>query len=201
MTQPDFAGAQQHALGRLAQELAPDLFFHSLAHTRDDVLPAVERLAPMEGVEGTALQLLRTAACYHDIGFIERRIDHEFVSVRIATETLPQFGFLPEQIEVIGGIIMATRLPQSPHNLLEELMADADLDSLGRSDFFSRSDALRAELAAYGSHSSDEQWYSRLLQLLQEHRYFTNAARTLHSAQKQENIAAATRLLAQSRVH
>ena len=34
MPEPDFEGARQYALERLARELAPMLRYHSLAHTR-----------------------------------------------------------------------------------------------------------------------------------------------------------------------
>ena len=34
-------------------------------------------------------------------------------------------------------MIMATRLPQSPHGLLQEILADADLDVLGSAVFSS----------------------------------------------------------------
>ena len=35
----DYERAKQYALGRLAGELSPHLAYHSLRHTRDDVLP------------------------------------------------------------------------------------------------------------------------------------------------------------------
>ena len=45
MNPPDFQRAKQSALERLEQELPATLIYHCLAHTRDDVVPAVERLA------------------------------------------------------------------------------------------------------------------------------------------------------------
>jgi uncharacterized protein len=188
MTVPDFERAKQYALERLERELRETLYFHSLAHTRDDVAPAVERLAEMEGVEGEALLLLRTAALYHDLGFIELYDDHESVSIRIATESLPKFGYTPHQIERIRNMIQATRLPQSPHNLLEEILADGDLDNLGRDDFAERSRLLRAEQEARGINVSDEDWYERQLEFLRNHQYFTDAARRLRDAGKQQNL-------------
>ena len=47
MDQPDFKRARQYALERLERELPPTLIYHSLAHTRDDVVPAAERLAAL----------------------------------------------------------------------------------------------------------------------------------------------------------
>jgi uncharacterized protein len=198
MNQPDFEQAKHYALERLERELPTHLLYHSVAHTRDDVVPAAERLAALMGVNGETLLLLRTAAYFHDIGFVVQPASHEDISARIATEVLPGFDYSPAQIQMIAGMIMATRLPQSPHNLLEEIMADADLDVLGRDDFFPRHDALRAELAVSGRPMTDEQWYSVQLKFIQAHRYWTAAARTLRDAHKQEIIAAIARLLAQS---
>jgi uncharacterized protein len=195
MSQPDFERAKRYALERLEWELPPTLRYHSVAHTRDDVLPAVERLATLEGVVEEALLLLRTAALYHDIGFVEQYENNEAIGVRIAMQALPGFGYSPPHIQVIRGIIMATRLPQSPHMLLEEIMADADLDVLGREDFWLRNQALRTEVAAFGTPVSDEEWYSGQLKFMQNHSYFTQAARTLRAERKQKNIEAMKELL------
>ena len=197
MHQPDFERARQYALERLERDLSPALTYHCLAHTRDDVVPAAERLATLEGVTGESLLLLCTAALYHDIGFVEQRDDHETIGVRIAREVLPRFGYSPAHIEAIGGMILATKLPQSPHTLLEEILADADLDVLGRDDFLIRSRDLQAELAAFGTPMSDEQWFGGQLKFMQAHRYFTVAARTLRDTMKQVNIEALISLLAQ----
>lgn len=185
---PDFAGAKRHALERLERELAPEFHYHSVQHTRDEVLPAVERLAEQEGVTGEDLLLLRTAALYHDIGFIEQASENEAIGVRIAAAALPRFGYSQAQIDTVSGIIMATKLPQTPHNRLEEIMADADLDIFGSDDFVSRNEQLRAELAALGSPTSDEAWYRSQLAFMQGHEYFTASARALLGSKKQANI-------------
>ena len=195
MDQPDFERAKQYALERLERELPPTMFYHSLAHTRDDVVPAAERLAALEGVEGEALLLLRTAAFYHDLGHVEQYTDHEAIGVRIAAEVLPHFGYSTAHIQVVRGIIIATKLPQSPRALLEEIMADADLDVLGRDDFLARNQDLRAERVALGMLTTDEEWYSGQLEFIQTHRYFTAAARTLRDARKQQNIEEMVKLL------
>jgi len=197
MHQPDFERAKQYALERLERDLSPALTYHCLTHTRDDVMPAAERLAALEGVTGESLLLLRTAALYHDIGFVKQHDDHETIGVRIATEVLPRFGYSPAHIEAIGGMILATKLPQSPHTLLEEILTDADLDVLGRDDFWIRSQDLQAEVAALGRPMTDEQWFSDQLKFMQAHRYFTVAARTLRDTMKQKNIKALISLLAQ----
>ncbi len=201
MTQPDFDKAKTYVLERLAVELSPTMFYHSLAHTKDDVVPAIERLASIEGVNGEDLLLLKTAAYFHDIGYIEKSTDHETVSIAIAEQVLPSFGYNPQQIQTIKALIMATRLPQTPHSKLEQIMADADLDVLGRGDYLSRSHALREEMAANGNAMSDEEWFTRQLSFLQTHQYFTQAAKHLRNPKKQQNAQELIELLAQSQSH
>jgi uncharacterized protein len=188
MPDPDFEGANAYALHRLRAELAPGLAYHCLAHTCEDVVPAVERLAALEGVTAVELQLLRTAAFYHDLGFVEGSRNHEAVSARIATHVLPGFGFAPEQVAAVAGMILATRLPQQPRTPLEAILADADLDVLGREDFLPRNEALRAEVATLGPQPTDAQWYCGQARFLAGHSYFTRAAQALRGPRKQEHL-------------
>lgn len=195
MAHPNFERARHYVLGRLERELAPTLYYHNIAHTRDDVLPAAERLATLAGLGAEDRLLLCTAALFHDVGFVEMRQGHEQVSVRIAAAVLPDFGFAPAQVAAVCQIIMATQLPALPQDPLGALLADADLDALGRDDFFARQHALRTEMAAYGTTLSDEDWYRAQLHFLENHRYFTAPARTLRDTGKRAHIAALRELL------
>ena len=191
---PDEQRARAYATSCL-RRLPAELTYHSLAHTCHDVVPAAVRLAARLGVGGQDLVLLRTAAYFHDVGYVERRDQHEAAGARLATSVLAYCGYRPSQVAAIEGMIMATRLPQSPRNLLEQILADADLDSLGRNDFLHTSQALRAELAWFGSPIPEAEWYARQLAFLRNHRYFTSAARALREPGKQRNAALLERLL------
>lgn len=193
---PDFERARQYALARLSRDLAPALVYHSLVHTCDEVLPAAEHYAERAGVRGDDLLLLRTAAYYHDLGFITHYAGHEAASVAIAAAALPEFGYHPRQISRISGMIMATKLPQSPHTPLERLLADADLDVLGHPNFLARNQALRAELASYGGAMTDEGWYSNQIKFIANHRYWTPEAAGERDAGKLRSIALLRELLA-----
>lgn len=188
MGEPDWEGIKAYALARLARDLPPELRYHSIRHTRADVLPAVERLAALAGVNEDELLLLRTAALYHDMGYMERYADNESVGARIARETLPDFGYSSDQIAAIERMILATRMPQAPQNFLEALICDADLDSLGREDYLDTSHDLHAELGACCTPIPLKDWYRRQLDFLSNHTYFTEVARDLREAGKQENI-------------
>ena len=190
MDAQSFQQAKQYAFGRLERELSPNLVYHGLRHTRDEVVPWAEKLGPLEGISGEALDLLRTAAWFHDIGFVEGPANHELVSIRIAMEVLPGFGYTPAGIEVIRGAILATILPQAAITPIEKILADADLNVLGSTNFQTRSNDLRQERALYGIDFTDVEWYQGQLKFLEDHDYFTQSAYTLLNPQKLLNIAA-----------
>jgi uncharacterized protein len=185
----DFEGAKEYVLTRLERELSPLLVYHSFWHTRDDVVAATVRFADLENIQGEDRMLLLTAAYYHDIGFVHKRMGHEDASIEIMREELPRFGYAPNQIEIIAGIIQATKLPQTPHTLLEQILADADLDALGREDFFVRNQLLRQELINYDIPSTEDEWDEIQLSFLEAHRYFTTAAINLRGPTKHRHIA------------
>lgn len=185
---PNISQAIDFALNQLRRELPEKLTYHNLWHTEEDVLPGSIRFAQHSGVSEEDLRLLEVAAAFHDLGFTETYANHELVGTRIAAQVLPGLGFSGRQIETVMGMIMATRLPQSPRNLLEEILADADLDVLGRADFLSRNEALRQEWANYGRETPLEQWYEGQLAFLKNHTYFTPAARMLRNETKKKNI-------------
>lgn len=186
--------ARAFALEQLATGLPPNLYYHSVAHT-EDVCHAASVLAHMEGVEGDDVLLLQTAAAYHDVGFLWQYHMNEPRAAELARTTLPGFGFAQDQIEVIAGLIMATQVPQKPHTHLEQIMCDADLDYLGREDFYMNAHGLYREWSAHGTQMSLRQWYELQLEFLQSHHYFTAAANTLRNSGKQRHIAEIRALL------
>lgn len=186
----DFEGAKTYAIKRLSEELDNRIVYHCLSHTFDDVLPATEALALAAGIEDGSddLLLLRTAAMYHDMGFLIQRHEHEAAGIEIAQSILPTFGYSQTQIDRISGMIQATHLPQSPRNFFEQIIADADLDVLGHSDFLARNQKLRIELANFDTNFTDLEWYSGQLKFITHHQYFTDVAQQKNQHNKQSNI-------------
>jgi len=185
----NFEGAKQYALARLGAELPETTVYHSIAHTRDEVAPAAEKIAVLEGIHGDELLLLNTAVYFHDLGFVESRVGHEETGARIAEEVLPRFGYSHDQVRTITSLILATKLPHSPRTLLERILVDADLAVLGRDAFMERNLDLRDELSTNGGYIPDDLWIQEQISFMDSHRYFTNAARTILDAQKKKNLA------------
>lgn len=187
---PDFTNVCRHVFQRLARELSPYLTYHSLFHTRYDVLPAAYRLAQQQQLSNEDCLLVITAALFHDTGFLVSYEDHEHYSILIARQALPQYGYSPEQIDTIAGIIAATRMPQRPRSLLQEILCDADLDLLGRDDFFGLNRKLLAEVTYFSQKPvSDLGWFMDQTRFLETHHFFTSAATSRHASGKAKNLA------------
>jgi uncharacterized protein len=184
----DLARVSAYAIARLENELDPQLVYHSASHTRDEVVPAAGHLAALEGLDAESTALVLTGAWFHDLGFIEEMVGHEEISARIAAEVLPDLGYGPSQVQAVQGMILATRLPQSPKTPLEEIVADADLMILGSEHFRDRNGQLRKELTSYGRTFTDEEWFRGQAKFLGQHRYFTAGARAWLDEQKRANL-------------
>lgn len=179
--------AEKYIISRLSRELDANLHYHGVHHTLD-VYRAVEQIANSEGIKGEDLFLLKTAALYHDAGFVKQYIDNEPLGVEMAKEALPKFGYTDSQIEVISGLIYATAIPHDPKNHLQEIICDADLDYLGRDDFHEIADKLRMELTERGFIKSHKEWDEMQVSFLSEHRYFTSSSISLRRKKKLQHL-------------
>ena len=183
----EYEKIKKDILQKLKEHLPEHLSYHSVVHVKD-VINAVEKIAIAEGISGEELMLLKTAALFHDTGFLYGAKDHEEKSCDIAAEHLPKYGYKDEQIQKIKGMIMATKIPQSPANHLEEIMADADLDYLGRDDFFTIGNKLFEELTMFGIVNSERDWNLLQEKFLESHHFFTQTSIQTRNQKKNENL-------------
>lgn len=165
------------------------LTYHCKAHTRDVELQSLA-IAAREGVTDlNDLFCLQVAALYHDNGFLETYSHHEEASCQIFLKDALEFGISAVNQEVIMQLIMATKVPQQPHTHLEQIICDADLDYLGRDDFYRIGDTLRREFIHYGVVPDDAGWEKLQLKFLQSHRYHTLSSQQLREPVKQQHLA------------
>lgn len=180
----DYRAAKHFILTKLSNELSEELAYHGVHHTVD-VLKMATEIAEKEGIGGKNLLLVKTAAVFHDSGFVKNKHDgHEAEGCLIARENLPRFDYSPSDIETICGMIMATKIPQSPKNLLEEILCDADLDYLGRDDFYSIGLTLCQELQAYHLLQGEQAWNRLQVSFLSAHRFYTTTNKLLREPVK-----------------
>lgn len=189
-----FTDLQELMLNKLEKELPPHLYYHNIKHTID-VVTQVELIGMGEAVSDEDLLLLKTAALFHDSGHILGYKDHERFSTIIAREILPDYYYTQNQIERICDLILATQMPPRPRNRLEEIMCDADLDYLGRSDMVPVSTLLYRELKENNMIKSWNEWNRMQIKFITNHQYFTKTALSLREVNKQKQIERIRKLL------
>jgi uncharacterized protein len=179
---------KKEILNDLSRRLSDKLSYHGMHHTHD-VLAVTEELCKLEQIGTTDAKLLLTAALLHDAGFVEdKHIGHEAASCKMAVAILPGYGYSTSQIDRICAMIMATKIPQSPIDRLSEILCDADLDYLGRADFYPIAQSLFLELKAYGIVQEEGAWDRIQVGFLENHQFFTETNRNRREAEKQARI-------------
>lgn len=184
----DFSQMRVQILNRLKSLLPSDLHYHDIPHTLN-VEKAIIRYAKLEGVSTQDILILRTAALFHDAGFIMEYHNNEDFSIKIMESTLPIFGYSNEQIEIIRDIINSTKHKIEPTTLLQKIMCDADFDYLGRPDYQVIVKKLRLEMACYGIEFTEVEWLEYQLNFLEEkHQYYTETAKNIRFHGKKSRI-------------
>ena len=187
MTEKDVNKIHDDIVSLLKAKLPKHLTYHSLKHTLY-VLNRAVYIAEKEGVSGNNLRLLKVAALCHDIGFIQTHINHEEIGCKIVRNHFETYNLTSEEVEQICGMIMATKIPQQPKNLLEEILADADLEYLSTNKFKVVSNKLFLELKHYNSQLTQKQWNTIQIAFLQKHKYFTKYCKHYKEYRKQKNL-------------
>jgi len=169
------------------QQVDPHFEYHNLRHTLD-VLAKTEEIGSAEGITSHELTLVKIAALYHDTGFARARKNHEELSVQMFLDASKDSNLSLSETEIVCGCIRATRMPQSPQSHLEEIVCDADLDYLGRTDFFEIGDFLRNEMLYSGELDDANAWNVIQLKFLENHQYRTNFSKQTRQSGLMKNI-------------
>jgi adenylate cyclase len=186
---------EESVLNRLEKELPGNMHYHNLKHTID-VIVQVELIGRSEGISDEELLLLKTAALFHDFGFIFGYQDHELLGIKQVKEILPKYDYTEEQIQKIEDLIFVTKLPPEPKNRIEEIMCDADLDYLGRVDFIPVSQMLFRELVDHGKIEDNlEKWNKLQIKFIENHQYFTETAKSLRDVNKKKQLESIRKLV------
>ena len=162
-------------LDRLYDELSGDLYYHRPEHTID-VSNVCEDYIERYALSVEDARLLRIAAIAHDFGYTQTYRNHEEEGIKLVTPILKKNNFNEDQINQIAGMIMATKVPQVPTNFLEQILADADLDYLGRDDYNPLSERLYKEFKIKGIAKNRKDWLRIQISFLYSHNFHTDFA-------------------------
>ena len=168
----------------LDYKLPPDYYYHNHLHTLYVLEKALE-IGVQESCTVREIHLLSAAALWHDTGYIKTYKGHEEEGAELAGLYLPGYGYTWEETQMIQGMIMATKIPQSPKTKLEEIIADADLEYLGTVEAAVKAELLFRELQSIDPSLTKEQWNQVQISFISEHRYFTQYCREKKEPLKQ----------------
>lgn len=192
----NYQAAKKFILQKLRRELPAVLTYHCYEHTLD-VFRVTKELCKAENISKYQTKLAKTAALFHDSGFINVYKEHEEEGCRMVRKYLPGFGYTEAEIEIICGMIMATKIPQSPSTKLEEILCDADLDYLGRKDFYKIGHTLYQEFKTYGVVEDEKGWNRLQVGFLNAHQYFTSTNLNRRAPQKKRFLEKLEKIVAE----
>lgn len=183
----NYEAIKQFIIDKLDKNLPNNLFYHGLHHTLN-VLKSAEYIGKEEKISEEEMYLLKVAVLYHDAGFLNTYRQHEEAGCAMAKADLPKFGFTDKDIEIICGMIMATKIPQNPKTQLEKIIADADLEYLGTDDFDKIGNSLFEEVKIYLNVESRRQWDVIQINFLKNHHYYTRFCQVNREPEKQRHL-------------
>lgn len=172
---------------KLENELPQNLTYHNVAHTAS-VVEVAQQLANEEKLSADEKTIVATAALFHDLGLVLGTDNHEEQSCYLAREYLPAYEYSFDQVEEVCRLIMATENPQSPNDMLEGIICDADLSYLGTDSYTSISGKLYQELKHLKNGSAIEMWPEKQIQFLKSHQFFTDSANKRYGKKKEQNL-------------
>lgn len=175
---------------RLLTEDLPAVFvYHNLTHTQE-VVASSRELADALSISEVDKYIVETAAWFHDLGYIKSTCNHEASSCVYARTFLEKEGVESSLISKVEDCINATKMPQDPKTILEQIICDADLNKLAKKGFYKRGLLLQQEWQdlEITCPSKAENWIEHTLEFLAKHKFHTSFAIKEWTKKKEKNI-------------
>lgn len=169
-------------LSYIEKNLCVSLTYHSIFHTID-VANVCDGYINYYAIDKDNADLIRIAAISHDIGYLISPVDHEELGIKEVRPFIEKI-LNERQIATIDGMIRATKVPQNPTTFYEEIIADADLDYLGRNDYDELSAKLFKEFTHFNVVKTEKEWLNLQVTFLGNHSYHTAWAKENRNAHK-----------------
>ena len=179
-----YLSLRKYVLNKLKADLPEHLTYHGIDHTMD-VLNVCEQYIRRLKLGEEERFLLRIGAVVHDMGFLKGSANHEEVGAGMASELMLEHGMKVAQIEEVRGLVLSTKIPQTPKNELQKIICDADLDYLGRDDYPEISQRLYKEFKFMKVIQTDEDWKNLQINFLKAHFFHTPFAIANRAPKKQ----------------
>jgi predicted metal-dependent HD superfamily phosphohydrolase len=179
---------EKHVRRHFKDHPYPELPYHNINHTAY-VAKHAKELGVNNALNGEQLFEVVTASWFHDVGYLEGEVEHEIRGAKMAVEYLESLSVTPDIASIVSDLILATKMPVNPKNLLEEIICDADTYHLGKVLFFEKNKLLKneREMLQYRS-ITEKEWLKQSIAFLENHSYHTEYSRNLLLAGKYKNL-------------
>jgi predicted metal-dependent HD superfamily phosphohydrolase len=167
-----------------------EFLYHNAQHTQS-VVAHTAQIANYYALNEIDHFTVMVAAWFHDSGYyLDKNIaKHEALGAELASNYLEDKGITPHIIKGVQQCILATKMPQKPKTLIEQILCDADLFHLGTNDFKENYKLMRKELESLGKTTIDKnEWRLATIKLLESHQFHTDFCQTLLNPKKIENL-------------
>ncbi|HEY9005849.1 Pycsar system effector family protein [Ohtaekwangia sp.] len=173
----------------LANKLPKTCVYHNLRHTQE-VAKAAQEIGSALHLNDDQMETILIAAWLHDLGYLNGPADHEKESAAIAAKLLRDWNASEKKSEDVQRTILATIMPQSPKDIMGEVLCDADLSHLAKADIRERGLLLRQEIASTKNihFGSENEWLHANLKFMKGHEYFTDYGKRILQPLKKQNI-------------
>ena len=164
-------------------------YYHSYKHAVE-VMERSIYIWTKEWLSKSDLEIVWLAWLFHDTGFIIQYDNNEPIWAKIARNYLKSILYPEDKIKIIENVIIATDPKhKTTQNIYEEIVKDADLDNLGRKDFFEKWNSLKREIEIIKNIKiRDPDWNHGSVELLKEHHYETLTQRLERDNIKDDNL-------------
>ena len=170
-----------------AKHISSEYVFHDLEHTVQTVA-AARTLGEGFQLEERDMLLLLLATWFHDTGYSEGPKEHEERSCNNADHFL-RGKISDAELQTVFSLIRATKVPQAPQTVLEQIICDADLSHLGMEIYWDRTGKLRQEfILARKTVMSEQDWVDFELNFMLNHNYHTAVANEFFNKRKAKHI-------------
>ncbi len=181
--------AKAYASQILNDQIEKKFIYHDHYHT-SRVVESAKMIGRESGLGEEEIEMLTLAAWFHDTGYKNGCDNHELSSAQLARAFLTERDYPENKIQKIEGCIMATKMPQKPTNLMEEVLCDADLHHLACSDYQEMADKMHREIEEVKGKKIDaELWNEMNFSFFKDHEYFTAYAKEVFQPIKDQNLA------------
>lgn len=178
---------EELVLSKLEDELHKNLYFHNFEYIRH-LYEYSGLLAKAANLDLEETLLIRTSALLLNVGFTGGYENQENRSAEYARNILQEYNYSDKQIIVISNLILSTKWPPEPGNMLEMVLYDTKMEFIGRTDFIRLYKLLFLEQNQYLKTIDVLEFKRKQLEIIHQYVFFTESARRLREISLEEQL-------------